>query len=482
MSANPPFVTHRHAGALRSALCRAFRGARARAFLMRQPIPNSRDSGRTIKMFAKPQFRIHCLPFLLLLILLAAPVVAVAQAQQGAIRVAHSVPVDIAPGEPGPGDNMLFRENGKLYAATLSFTTNAAGQIVTYEMDGAGIMNLLGRTPAGEEPRQLRPILGRRVFVEDGELVLAVANSFSDEIRVHKFDRREGLFDEVSRSPSGGDNPYDIAAFGRTLFVVNRDSDTLTWFFIEEGGQLRPLGAAPTGRAPHALAISPGGTELAVANQGEGTISLYAMDPQGNITSRGPDISVAPNVPRNVDWGAGGDITEDDTERFATLFVAVDVQPGPGTPQPDDAISSWRVTRNALLDLQVDQPGDTPWQPSFLNKAKKGRTWQVDHLGDTPAGAFLTDIEVAGNRLFAATVNRNGPGGADDRDEIRVYRIEGTQLTLDAAVQTDAFPPSFKQLSTIRGRKRGERHVIVSEFQSGWLRSLIYDRRRSPRP
>lgn len=78
--------------------------------------------------------------------------------------------------------------------------------------------------------------------------------------------------------------------------------------------------------------------------------------------------------------------------------------------------------------------------------------------------------------LFAVTVNTNGPGPADDRDEVRAYRIDGTQLTLDASVQTAGLPPSFKQISTHRGRDDVDRHVITTEFQSGWLRSLVYRR------
>ncbi len=38
--------------------------------------------------------------------------------------------------------------------------------------------------------------------------------------------------------------------------------------------------------------------------------------------------------------------------------------------------------------------------------------------------------------------------------------------------------PSFKQLSTFPGKKQIDRHVIVSEFQAGWLRSWVYDYRR----
>jgi hypothetical protein len=44
-------------------------------------------------------------------------------------------------------------------------------------------------------------------------------------------------------------------------------------------------------------------------------------------------------------------------------------------------------------------------------------------------------------------------------------------------VQTEGVPPSFKQISTFPDHGSFDRHVIVSEFQGGWLRSLVYEGR-----
>jgi hypothetical protein len=80
--------------------------------------------------------------------------------------------------------------------------------------------------------------------------------------------------------------------------------------------------------------------------------------------------------------------------------------------------------------------------------------------------------------VFAVTANRNNPADPfDDRNEVRVYEIgEGSVLAPKASVQTGTFPPSFQQISTARAQGPNDRHVIVTEFQSGWLRSLIFNR------
>jgi hypothetical protein len=117
---------------------------------------------------------------------------------------------------------------------------------------------------------------------------------------------------------------------------------------------------------------------------------------------------------------------------------------------------------------------DGPGSEDFIRWFNVRRRGQIEFLGDTPAGAFLTDLEANEDGLFAVTANRNNPADPTaPRDEVRVYRIERTGLVLDAAVQTGVFPPNYKKIATARGRG-GKRHVLFTEFQSDWLRSLIY--------
>jgi len=99
----------------------------------------------------------------------------------------------------------------------------------------------------------------------------------------------------------------------------------------------------------------------------------------------------------------------------------------------------------------------------------------ISEPGDIAAGVFLTDIEANEDGVFAVTANLNDPANpTDDRDEVRVYSRDGAELTLEAAVQTPGFPPSFKQIATARGRG-GKTHVVTTAFQAGWLRSFLFN-------
>ena len=117
---------------------------------------------------------------------------------------------------------------------------------------------------------------------------------------------------------------------------------------------------------------------------------------------------------------------------------------------------------------------DRPFPQEDVIRAFHVRDREVVDVGNTPAGVFLTDIKVQRDRLVAVTANLNTDNPLDARNEIRTFRIEGPDLVPDASVQTEGFPPSFKQVAARRGRG-GIWHVLVTEFQAGWLRSLIYE-------
>jgi hypothetical protein len=339
--------------------------------------------------------------------------------------VADNEPVDIAPGEPGPGDNMVFaaRRDAR-FVVSLAFTTGQPGEVVSHRLWDDGRLSFVGRTPAGREPRAI-------AVARDGDYAVVV-NSIDDQQAVMAIGD-DGLLREVHRAGSGGDNPYDVAvAFGHIVLVANRDSNTISTFAIDRRGQLTgPLATEPTGPTPHVVVVGARG-HVAVCNQTGRSLSMYDVDPRGELAPLGT-VLLDNMVPITATW------------HDYVLFVALD-RPFP----EEDVIRAFHVSRNGA----------------------------VRQAGDTPCGVFLTDLEANEDGLFAVTANRNNPDNVfDDRNEVRVHRIDGTTLTLDAARQTEGFPPSFKQVSTGPAQGWNDRHVIVSEFQSGWLRSLIYDRR-----
>ncbi len=360
-------------------------------------------------------------------------------AQTSTLTVVDNEPVDIAPGEPGPGDNMVFsvRRNAT-YVVALSFTTGQPGEIVSHRLNRDGALDFVGRTPAGREPRQI-------ALARKGDYAVVV-NSIDNKLSVFSVGNN-GTFTQVGDPvDSGGDNPYDVAVGHNDIVVVaNRDSDQINTFHLDRRGQLTSLQAAAAGIDPHVVSVSSRGF-VAVANQTDRSVSWFKVNRRGELNSLGPDTPMtipgsdppANMTPRALAWWG------------MFLFVALDA-PSPN----EDIIRVFRLNRDGT----------------------------VEELGDTPAGAFLTDIEANEDGLFAVTANRNNPADPTDaRDEVQVYRVnKDGSLTLDASVQTGNFPPNFKQVSTSPARGPNDRHVIVTEFQSGWLRSLIYDRRRTPR-
>lgn len=351
--------------------------------------------------------------------------------------------LDNDPFEGDPGDNMVFavRRSGT-YVVSLAFAEGQPGETVTHRRNDDGTLEFVGRTPAGREPRAI-------ALAKNGDYAIVV-NSMDDELTVMSVGD-DGILRENGRFASGGDNPYDVAVgFKDVVVVANRDSDQINSFSLDRRGKLYPRDVALTDIDPHVVSFSskgfilpgPGASAqaegekvvlVAVANQTGQSISLFRMNKEGALTPLGT-IPLG-KTPRTLSWLG------------TRLFVALD-EPGvplPGTPE--DTIRSFEIGFDGTV---VEGP-------------------------DTPAGHFLTDIEATKKGLVAVTVNQNG--ALPDKDEVRVYKIDGLNLTLDASVQTAGASPSFKQVSTMKAAKPQDLIIMVTEFQGGFLRSLIYDRK-----
>lgn len=324
----------------------------------------------------------------------------------------------------GPGDLVFAVGRNAEYAIAMAFNS---GQAVTHRVERDGSLTEVSRTYVGPEPRAI-------AMARNGDYAVVI-NSVANELGVFLIGP-DGMLRETDRVNSGGLNPFDVAVgYNDIVVVANRDSDQINTFHIDRRGRLTPLAQAAAGIDPHVVAVSSRGL-VGVANQTDRTVSVFELNRRGELDSLGPPIAMSINgsnppasmTPRTLSW------------QGRTLFVALDA-PSPN----EDLIRAFHVRRNG----------------------------EVEQRGDTPVGAFLTDIEVKPNTLFAVTVNRNNLADPfDDRDEVRAYSIDGGELTLEAAVQTsDAFP-SFKQI--VAKRVEGIVHVLTTEFQNGWLRSLIW--------
>ncbi len=336
--------------------------------------------------------------------------------------------------DAGPGDVAAVPNTD--FVIAMGFNR---GEAITYRRAKDGRLDEVARSPVGPEPRAM-------TFAGEGNLLI-LCNSIANELGVFEVGE-DGRLREINRASSGGLNPYDVAVYNDIvvganrdsdqtntldeagyndiIVVANRDSDQINTFHIDRRGRLTPLAQAAAGIDPHVVSVSSRGF-VSVGNQTDRTISLFELNRSGDL-SRRRTIPLDNMTPRTVAWSNH------------RLFAALDA-PAPA----QDRIRAFEVRDNG----------------------------EIEQRGDTSAGAFLTDLEATSNELFAVTVNTNGPGGADDRDEVRVYRFEGNELVQDSAVQTPGVPPSFKQIA-VGGRLPGVRHVIASEFQGGWVRSFFY--------
>jgi hypothetical protein len=325
----------------------------------------------------------------------------------------------------GPGDVVVVKPSPNRRGTHVVHMAFNAGEAVAHRLEPDGRLRPTNRSPVGPEPRAI-------ALLHDGD-VAVIVNSSENEIGVHRVGEN-GSFTEINRADSGGLNPYDVASYDDIVVVANRDSNGIQTFHVSRSGALVPVSGAATGVGPHIVSVSRR-FDIAVGNLTSRTLNIFKGDTAGGTTL----VTTVPLdlPPRAMAW------------RGRTIWVALD------SPFPEDDII----------------------RPYTLNP--RG---EVTQGTDTLAGPFVTDIEIRINSLYAATVNANGAGFADDRDELRVYQI-GTDnsLQLDAALQTPGATPSFKQLVVGPNRLK-QRTAFLTEFQAGWLRSFLYAAGESMEP
>lgn len=324
---------------------------------------------------------------------------------------------------PGPGDNMVVVERGpNRFTLTVSFQANA---VWTHRIEPSGSLTPVSSTATGSGPRAI-------AMARNGDYAIIV-NSNDDDMSVMAIGSH-GELTEVGRYSSGGDNPFDVeVAYDDLVVIANRDSDSIALFGINRRGQMQQIGSSHSaGVDPHVVAIGPQGT-VAVANSTSNDLTIFDLDRNGNMSLVDEAFQVG-NSPKAVAFGTFG----------FSMFVATRSPAG-----QEDQIQAYEIHR--------------PFP--FLRA-----NWEIEPAGSTPGGAFLTDLEVTPDRLFTASVHP-----LTGRDQVCAFRRWVTALAPDTCVETGGSQPSFKTLSSLL-RRRGNRLVVVAEFQNSAVRSFIYDR------
>ncbi len=341
---------------------------------------------------------------------------------------------------PGAGDVAvaeLIDSNGlsRNIILTLDFNGN---RIVPHRV-GSGSLLIDGvSVPTCDGPRQLDIIPGGASSLDEVRGVVVCSNS--SEAAVYGVDRG-GVVSFLSRSPSGGTDPSDVSVSRDSRFVVvaNRGSGDLTSFGVD--------------RVTHALSLagsfSLGGAPDLVAVNRDGIVSVgrsIANDVWQLRLDRGGALSPVGSFPLG---------------QRATAVAFGDEIPAVSPFSTHDVAGRGQLLYVGVRSNQMGVQDE-------IRTFRVGSDGEIALVGSTPAGLFLTDIAVGYDTLFAVTVSAAG------KDEVRAYRRAGTQLVLDASIETPE-APSFKQIEAAPSQG-AVTTLFVTGFQAGWLRSIEYTR------
>lgn len=171
-------------------------------------------------------------------------------------------------------------------------------RIVVYRLDTAR-----GRLVPDDPPFiELPPGAGpRQMVLRPGGAHAYVLNELGSSVAIHTYNATSGrLLPEriVPTLPAGFTDKnfcaeMQIAPSGRFLYASNRGHDSIAIFAIEPDGDLTSLGHVSTGgAAPRCFDLTPSGEFLAAANQDSGNVVLFRVDIQTGVLT--PTGSIAP--------------------------------------------------------------------------------------------------------------------------------------------------------------------------------------------
>jgi DNA-binding beta-propeller fold protein YncE len=242
-----------------------------------------------------------------------------------------------------------------------------------------------------------------------------------------------------------------IAPDGRTAYVADSDASTVSAFTIDEEGLLTPVGhpvetdpsasgpfpecgpGARPGPCPFGVAVAPNGKSVYVANAGSSTVSVFRVHPNGALSLLGSPVPVGGSLPRGIAASPDGQrlyVADGDNDSIQVFAIGQSGMLRPlGAP--------------VVLPGCITSPGNPPvpaCSPFWLSIAPNGRwlyasgfvsgdlfTFAIDADGGltavgprvpaggrpesipfTPDGRFLYASSIDANAVFAFSVGVNG--------------------------------------------------------------------------
>src|SRR5712692_10684308 len=174
-------------------------------------------------------------------------------------------------------------------AGVLLVTSEGASSVTSYgiNLDTGGLSQINTSAQTQNVPSS--------IVLDPSGAFAYVTNSASNTLSAYSVNPN-GTLMAVSGNPATGTTPIALAIdhAGHFLFVANQGSNDVSVFSVGSSGSVTLVGSFPTGTpptptatsgaAPASVAVDPSGSFLYVANQGQGTISVFSVDSSGALT------------------------------------------------------------------------------------------------------------------------------------------------------------------------------------------------------
>lgn len=230
--------------------------------------------------------------------------------------------------------------------------------------------------------------------------------------QVAEFDAAAGPLAPISRIGSGnGSFSIAVTPDGTSVYVANRDDDTVSEYDVAADGTLTPKtpGTVKTGQAPVAITVNPDGKSVYVVNNHDNTASQYDIGPGGVLS---------PTIPATVATGnspAGIALTPDGKNAYVTNFCC------------SSTVSQYSVGTGDTLTPKTPATAPAGLNPDGLVVTPDGRRAFVTNSSDNSVSQYDIGADGALTPASPATVaaGRFPTAIAVSPDGQSVYVVDG---------------------------------------------------------
>ena len=206
-------------------------------------------------------------------------------------------------------------------------------------------------------------------------------------------------------------------AAAQTLLVGNKGEDSVSFVDLKSG---KELGKAPTGKAPHEIAVSPDGKQAAVVAYGGKTVDLFDVATRAKVKT----IDLTPNEgPHGIAWLKDGRLVMT-TERSKSLTIA--------DPKAGKVTAS--IATDQVGTHMVAVSGDAA--RAYTANIESGTVSVID----LQAGAKLRDLAVGGKPEAIALAEGGKTLWVGDLEGHRVQAFDTASFAKLAEIETGAVP------------------------------------------